>query len=94
MGGLGGQCPGAPELKGAPREKKEKKKKKRKEKKKEKRKRKEIKKRTKERSFSNLPRQGPHRYIPRSIVVDRKFDPTESPIPKSEIGNQHTIFEI
>ena len=87
---MGGQCPGAPELRG-PRETERKKKKRkfRKEKIKEKKKeRNEQRKKT----TQKVSRHDISPYI--SLVVDRKLDPTEGPIPKSKIGNQHKTFEI
>ena len=68
MGGIGGQCPGAPELKGAPRDREEKEVKKKKEKRKEKRKkeRKEKRKRKKieKKETFQIPRQGPKMIYP------------------------------
>ena len=62
---MGGQCPGAPELKGPPRERDKKKKKKKMKNRKEKKKEKEEKKR--EQNFSNTRMGAPTRYIPMSL---------------------------
>ena len=63
LGGMGGQCPGATELKGPPRDK-DKRKKKKKEKGKEKEKKKRKKEKEKEKETFQIPSRDSTRYIP------------------------------